>query len=86
MAASETVKKINDLLRYRARGRGASPPTPRPAVGRGKSKERCAAEIEIVWYKWCQDIIQNSFRFQLETRPGQVAAAADPNAKGQEAE
>lgn len=84
MAANETAKKINDLLKSRARENNIPPPTPQPIIGKGKAKRRGDAEIGIAWYKWCQDIIQDSMAFQLETRPEQIAKAADPNAKHKE--
>jgi len=84
MAINDTVKKVNSLLSSRARENNAAPPTPQPIIGKGKAKQRSEAEVAIVWYKWCQDIIQDALTFQMETRPEQLAAVASPNAKPQE--
>lgn len=85
-AINETAKKVNDLLKTRAGQRGKPQPTPQPILGPGTGKERSEAEIGIVWYKWCQDIIQDALTMQMETRPEQIAKVADPNAKGMDKE
>jgi len=84
-AISEAAKKVNDLLKERAGRQGRPQPTPQPILGAGRGKARSEAEIGIAWYRWCQDIIQDTLALQLETRPEQIAKAAVPNAKPREA-
>jgi len=80
-AINETVKRTNDLLKSRAIARGIPAPSPQPVIGTGKTKSYSESETALVWYKWCQDIIQESLSYQMQTRPEQVVKADDPNAK-----
>jgi len=80
MAVNETVKSVNDFLKKTMPGR-----TPQPIVGPGKAKKPSEAEVEMVFYEWCQDIISDLLQMQMETRPEQIAKAQSPNAKPEEA-
>jgi len=82
LAINVTVEKINRLLASKAAEKGKPPPTPRPIIGAGKKRELLEAEIELIYYRWCQDIIGDVLKFQLETRPQQAANMGNPNTVG----
>ena len=84
MSINITVEKINRLLASKAKEKGKPPPTPRPIIGEGKKRELPEAEVELVFYRWCQDIIGDLLKFQMETRPQQAANVGNPNPVGGE--
>ena len=82
MSINVTVEKVNRLLASKAKEKGKPPPVPRPIIGAGSKRELPEAEVELIFYRWCQDIIGDVLKFQLETRPQQAVNMSNPNPVG----